>query len=507
MKNLLLALAIFLSATAWGADPATVAQEAKKWRTEHEREILREFVELLAIPNLASDAPDIQRNAVAIRALLEKRGLRTQLLSLGKAPPIVVGDLAAPGARKTIAFYAHYDGQPVDPAKWKSDPWKPAMRDATGQDVDWQEAKKIDPEWRLYARSAGDDKAPIIAMLAALDALRAGGLKPAVNLRFVFEGEEEAGSPHLAQYLEKYPQLLRPDAWMLCDGPVHQSRQMELSFGVRGVVDLELTVYGPVRGLHDGHYGNWVPNPIVRLTHLIDSMRDEDGRILIEGFYDEVKPPTEAERAALQRIPDVEADLRREFQIGATEGGGKHLNELLLQPALNVRGIEAGHVGEKASNTIQPEARASIDFRIVPNETPASVRSLVERHLSAQGYTVVHETPDAAMRLQYPKIVKVDWGAGYPPARTSLDLPFSREIADIMTAAGHPPVRLPTMGGSTPMYLFRQPNDTPVLGLPIANHDDNQHSNDENLRLQNLWDGVEVYAALFTGIGRGRGGP
>jgi len=435
-----------------------------------------------------------------IRAMLEKRGLTAQVLMLGDAPPIVVGDFIAPEAKRTIAFYAHYDGQPVDPSQWKSDPWKPVMRDASGQDVDWQKAASIDPEWRLYARAAGDDKAPIIGMLAALDALRSAGIKPAVNIRFVFEGEEEAGSPHLAQYLEKYPKVLRPDAWVLCDGPVHQSRKMLVFFGARGTTDLELTVYGPVKGLHDGHYGNWVPNPIVRLTHLIDSMRDENGRILIKGFYDDVKSPSQAELAALTKVPGVEEELRREFQIGSTEGENKRLNELLLSPALNVRGIESGHVGGKASNTIQTEARASIDFRLVPNETPESIRQLVERHIEYLGYTIVRKTPDAATRLKHPKIVQVKWGAGYPPARTPLDLPQSREIVDLMKASGHEPVLLPTVGGSIPMYLFQQPNQTPVIGLPIANHDDNQHAADENLRLQNLWDGIEIYAALFAGL-------
>jgi len=305
-------------------DPATmperyaaISQKATTWRKQHEHEILQEFSDLLAIPNLASDKPNIERNATAIRALCEKRGLTTQLLTLEGAPPIVVADLTASEAKRTIAVYAHYDGQPVDATKWKSDPWKPVMRDSAGNDVDWKKPKAIDPEWRLYARSAGDDKAPIIGMLAALDALRASELKPSVNLRFVFEGEEEAGSPHLARYLEKYPKELRPDAWILCDGPVHQSRRAELFFGARGTFDLELTVYGPIKGLHDGHYGNWVPNPIVRLTHLLDSMRDEDGRILIKGFYDNVKSPTAAELAAIAKIPGVQADLRREFQIAA----------------------------------------------------------------------------------------------------------------------------------------------------------------------------------------------
>jgi len=172
--------------TVFAGDPASIARQTNAWRAQHEREILQEFSDLLAIPNLASDAPNIQRNAARIRDLLEKRGLTTQLLSLGEAPPIVVGDLSVPDGKQTIAFYAHYAGQPVDPAKWKSDPWKPVMRDRAGRDIDWGKAKSIDPEWRLYARSAGDDKAPIIGMLAALDALRASGEKPKVNLRFVF---------------------------------------------------------------------------------------------------------------------------------------------------------------------------------------------------------------------------------------------------------------------------------------------------------------------------------
>jgi acetylornithine deacetylase/succinyl-diaminopimelate desuccinylase-like protein len=473
---------------------------AARAATPAKRAILAEFADFLAIPNLSSDAPNIARNAAAIEAMFEKRGAPARLLTLDGAPPIVVVDLPARGATRTIAFYAHYDGQPVDATQWKSAPWTPVMRDAAGNDVAWRDAASINPEWRLYARSSGDDKAPIIAMAAALDAMRDAGRAPAVNLRFVFEGEEEAGSPHLAEYLAKYPDILRPDAWILCDGPVHQSRRMQLVFGARGVVDLELTVYGPVKGLHDGHYGNWVPNPIVRLTHLIDSMRDESGRILIPHFYDDVKPPSAAEQEAIARMPPVEADLKREFGIASTEGDTPSLNELLMRPALNVRGIQSGHVGAQASNTIQTEAQASLDFRLVPDETPESVKKIVERHIVSQGYTIVRTTPDAATRMAHPKIAKLTWGPGYPAARTPLDLPLSRQIITIMTAAGHDPVRVPTLGGSIPMYLFQQPANTPVLILPIANHDDNQHAANENIRLQNLWDGIDVYVALFEGL-------
>ena len=499
MKSALILALAFINASAF-ADPAAVAKQTRAWRAAHEREIMAEFVELLSIPNLAADAPNIQRNAENIRAMCEKRGLAVKLLTIEGAPPVVVANLSVPGSKRTIAFYAHYDGQPVDVSQWKSEPWKPVLRDSNGKEIDWRAAKSIDPESRLFARAAGDDKAPIMAMLAALDALQSAGVKPSVNLRFVFEGEEEAGSPHLADYLKRFPHELRADAWLFCDGPVHQSRRMELVFGARGTIDLELTVYGPIKGLHDGHYGNWVPNPIVRLTHLIDSMRDETGRILIKGFYEEIRSPTAAETEAVSKIPNVEAGLRREFEVASTEGNGKPLNELLMLPGLNLRGIESGHVGAQASNTIPTEARASIDFRLVPNETPESIKPLVERHLEAQGYTIVRQPPDTATRLAKAKIVKVDWGSGYPASRTALDLPFSRELASIMTAAGHEPVLLPTAGGSLPMDLFQQGNSTPVIAFPIANHDDNQHAANENLRLQNLWDGIEVFAAFFSGL-------
>src|ERR1044071_4857277 len=246
------------------ADPATVARNSRTWRASHESEILAEFAEILSIPNLANDMPNIRRNAEAIRTMCEKRGLVVKLLAIEGSPPVVVANLAVPNAKRTIAFYAHYDGQPVNVSEWKSEPWKPVMRDNAGNDVDWGNAKTIDPEWRFFARSAGDDQAPITAMLTALDALRSLGMKPTVNLRFFFEGEEEAGSPHLADYLKKFPETSHADAWVFCYGPVHQSRSMMLVFGARGTVNLDLTVYGPSKGLHDGHYGNWVPNPIVR---------------------------------------------------------------------------------------------------------------------------------------------------------------------------------------------------------------------------------------------------
>ncbi len=477
MKRVL--IPILLSAMpCLAATPEEVTARARAFRVANEASITRDLLGFLAIPNLASDSVNIEKNAQAIQRMFEKRGIGARLLRLEGAPPLVVADFPSRGAARTIAFYAHYDGQPVDPSQWSNPPWQPVIRDG-----------------RVYARSASDDKAPIAAMLAALDAMAASKLAPGVNLKFVFEGEEEAGSPHLGGYLEKFADDLHADVWMLCDGPVHQSRRALLYFGARGVTDAELTVYGPARPLHSGHYGNWAPNPIVTLTHLIDSMRDTDARILIEHFYDDVVPPSDAERSAIARVASFDDSIRTDLALGRTEGGAA-LNEQLLRPALNLRGIAAGNVGQKASNSIPTEARASIDFRLVPNQSPERVQKLVEQHIEKQGFFIVRDGPDAATRLAHPNVVRIRWGSGYPSARTAMDSAIAKRV---MALSGPDTVILPSLGGSIPMYLFTR-GGTPVIGVPIVNHDNNQHGADENLRLQNFWDGIELFARLFAGL-------
>jgi acetylornithine deacetylase/succinyl-diaminopimelate desuccinylase-like protein len=485
------ATALLLSILFASSAGASGSEEARRFRIGNERQILDELLRFLAIPNLASDTANIEKNAAAIVQMFGRRNIEARLLRVEGAPPIVVADVAAPGARTTVAFYAHYDGQPVDASQWTSPPWSPVIRPAGA----------VTPESRIYARSSSDDKSPIVAMLAALDALRAARITPSVNLKFVFEGEEEAGSPHLAEYLEKFKGDLSPDAWILCDGPVHQSRRPLVYFGARGVLSLALTVYGPARVLHSGHYGNWAANPIITLTHLIGSMRDREGRILVNGFYDNVKPLTAIERASVAATASFDDAIRRELALGRTEGS-EPLNELILKPALNVSGIAAGNVGEKASNSIPTEARAAIDFRLVPDLTPERVRKLVESHLTKQGFFIVRGVPDAQTRLAHPNVARVEWGSGYPAARTAMDLPLAKRVVSLVASATkQPPVQLPSLGGSIPMYLFQRGGTIPAVGVPVVNHDNNQHAANENLRVQNFWDGIEIYAELFEGLG------
>jgi acetylornithine deacetylase/succinyl-diaminopimelate desuccinylase-like protein len=429
------------------------------------------------------------------------------LLDNGPYPPAVFAERRTPGATRTVVFYMHYDGQPVTPTQWTTPPWEPVLRTRALEDggtvMPMPAAGPVNGEARLYGRSTSDDKSPIVALLAAMDALDATGRRPSVHVKVFLDGEEEAGSEHVRGILERHRALLAADAWLFADGPVHQSRAPQLVFGVRGVIGAELTVYGPLRALHSGHYGNWAPNPAMRLASLLAAMRTDDGDITIPGYLDDVQPVSDAERAAVARIPDVDPALRRELGLAATEGNNTPSALRIMRPSLDIRGLAAGAVGAEAANAIPTEARASLSFRLVPNQQPARVRQVVEEFLRAQGWHLV--PPGGAtldVRMAHPKVATLTWGDGYPALKTPLDAPVSRALTAVATEAlGQPPVLLPTLGGSLPMHDFADVLRVPLVVVPMVNHDNRQHAADENLRLQNLWDGIELYAALVARLG------
>lgn len=479
-------------------------KEARAWREQHEAEIVREFAQLLEIPNVASDTQNIRRNAAAIVELMTRRGINTRLLESDNAPPVVYGEINTPGATRTLIFYAHYDGQPVEPAKWVGTaPFRAILRNRAiedgGEEIPLPSSgSRCNPEWRLYARSAGDDKTPIIAILQALDAFKANQIKVTSNIKFFFEGEEEAGSPHLEDFIRKYPEQAKGDVWLICDGPVHQNRQQQIYFGARGVTTVDLTVYGPRRELHSGHYGNWAPNPAFMLSKLLASMKDDEGRILIADYYKGIEPLSLVEAQALKDAAENDEELKKELQIGFTEGGGKKLKEQLMLPSLNIRGLSSGSTGATARNVIPSTASASIDIRLVKG---VDYRTAVERlaaHIRKQGWYLTDKEPDSGELLSHPKVMRFMAGTGYNAARTSMELPISKAIVSAIEAARGKTVRMPTLGGSVPLYIFTDNLKTPAIGIPIANHDNNQHSANENIRLQNLWDGIETMAALLS---------
>lgn len=483
-------------------------KQLSSYRENNERKILLEFFELLEMPNYAGNLADIRHNAGHIAEMLDRRGIESRILDIGKGSPAVFGELAAPAANTTVLFYIHYDGQPVVPKNWNTNPYTPAIKtgyEARGGEIVPFEGLDfpIDPEMRIFARSASDDKAPIIALLTAIDALRENGVVPSVNMKFFFHGAEERGSPYLSAMLEQFGGLLAADLMLFLDGPVHQSGRKKLSFGVRGIARFDLTVYGPDRPLHSGHYGNFAPSPIVMLSHLIASMRDEDGRILIDHFYEDVVPPTAIERAAIASLPDIRDPLMQELAIARQESPGMRYQEAILWPALNVKGIRAGEVGDVARNVIVPTATASFGYRLVPEQRLASLKRLTSAHLRSQGYHVVESAPDIAERRAHPKVVRLIWQeTGYPSVRTAIDMPTSQTVIGIMRELGYPPLLVPSSGGSLPIWYFENVLNVPIIMLPIANYDNNQHAENENIRIQNLWDGIEIYGGLIARLGQ-----
>jgi acetylornithine deacetylase/succinyl-diaminopimelate desuccinylase-like protein len=505
-SSLFILLSIALIHSTFSQSPDIL--KIRQFTTQNSDNIIKEFINLLSIPNLAADTINIRKNAALIMEMMNKRGIqKVQLLNptTAGAAPAVYGEVMVPGAKQTLVFYAHYDGQPVNPAQWAKglEPFVPKLFssaiDKGGNNIPFPADGKYQPEWRIYARGASDDKGGVTAILNAYDAIQKTGMKPGFNLKFFFEGEEEAGSTHLNEILEKNTTLLQGDLWIICDGPVHQTGKKQVVFGVRGDAHLDLTVYAAKRPLHSGHYGNWSPNPANMLARLLTSMKDDKGRVTVKGFYDDVIPLTPIERKALQEVPSVDEQMKNELGITEVEMPGVSLSEAITMPSLNINGMQSGNVGKLASNQIPTFATAVIDLRLVLGNDWKRQQQKVIDHIKSQGYFVTDHDPTDEERKKYGKIIRVIPGRdGYNAQRTSMDLPIARNVvAAIKTTTPDQVVIQPTLGGSLPLFLFEQHLKVKTICIPIANHDNNQHAENENIRLKNLFDGIETMAALM----------
>ena len=506
-KSQRFACAMFLASTGTFASEAqfdALRNAVETYNRSHGAAMLRSFRDFLSLPNVSTQQADMVINAQWIIDYITPRGFEAKTVTAGRAPYVIAHRHVDDDA-KTVLIYAHFDGQPARPKNWSSPPFTPTLRDGETT-LDWEQALQgeISPEWRIYARSAGDDKAPIIALMQALDAMAAAQVPVGVNIKLILDGEEEFGSPTLEQILQRHGDELAADLMLFCDGPMHQSRQRQVVFGVRGDTGVTLTTYGPSRPLHSGHYGNWAPHPTDRLIRLLASLKNIDGSIAVSGYLDEVRPISAAERAAIDAMPKIDRALQKELALGSLEGDGERLEALIMRPAIIVKGLQAGGVGAQARNIILPTATASLDLRLVPDQSVEHAREALEAHFVAQGFHLVHDDPSDADRRAYPKVLKVDWSdSGYRAFRTDLNGAEAQELIEIITNYDRkPPLLTPTMGGSLPIYLFEDYLRIPIVILPIANHDNNQHGRDENIRLANLFDAVGLYAAVVSAYGR-----
>lgn len=464
---------------------------------------LPSFLDFLKIPNVAfKPGPHMKANADWAEAAFKARGFVTRQLEDGETPMVFAEfPRAAKGAR-TVLFYAHMDGQAVFPKEWNQpDPFVPVLR-APGPDgtlgdlpIERLTAGPVDPEWRLFARSAADDKAPILMLLAAMDAMKALGETPAIHVKVILDSHEEGGPPTLKDIVAANAELLKADAVVMLDGPMHDTNRPTLVFGHRGGAGFSLTVYGAPEDLHSGHYGNFAPNPAFGLARLMTAMKDADGRVLIPGFYEGVAMDA-ASKAARAAVPDDEAALRARLGIAASEKVGASYQEDMAYPTLNVTEMKAGEPGSRRS-IIPAFATASFDSRTVPGTPPARQLALVKAWVADQGYHLVDGEPTAEERATYPLLASVKGGGGAPALQTPLDAPVGLWAAKALAAEfGETPVRIPIMGGGVPTRPLVDGLKAPILLIPLVNRDNNQHAANENLRMGNYFDGVRSLRAL-----------
>ena len=501
-RRILTLAAVALLTGAAAAQPGVDLRGVGQWVAAHQRELIAELIELLAIPNVAADRKNIRRNATHLQAMLAKRRFSAEVLETD-GNPLVYGELRVPGARRTLLLYIHYDGQPVDARAWKqADPFRPVLRtgriDRGGIDVpDAGSRTSFEADWRLYARSASDDKSPIVALCGAIDALTASGRAPSANLRVILDGEEEAGSPSLVPAIVRYRDKLRADLMVILDGPIHSSGRPTLVYGARGIVTMNVTVFGPKVGVHSGNYGNWVPNPAQRLASLLASMKGDDGRVLVEGFYDGIAALGGQERALLDGVPDDSDAMLKTFGIKEPERAFPKLQDAMQYPTLNVRGLSSAHIGAGARTIIPNRATAAIDVRLVKETRGEDLVAKIRAHVRRQGYHLVDSEPDDATRAAHGRIAQVSAERATNAFRTSPSDPQARAIAAALERAfGQPPVQLRTLGGTVPIAPFIDALGFPAVLVPTVNFDNNQHEENENLRLGNFFQAIEIIAAI-----------
>ena len=415
--------AVFAATALFLASPAAFAGSRAADAVRYSQQNFAEFLDLLGIENVPDEPRNMQRNADFLEDSLRRRGFTIERIDNAAGRPLLVAELpASRRAAVTMLFYMHFDGQPVLPEDWSQpDPFEPVVkrRDEQGK---WQVVgrerlmtKPLDPELRVFARSASDDKAPIMMLLTALDMLKAESKLPSVHVRVLLDPEEEISSPHLAASVKSRHSLFAADALVVLDGPVHGSGKPTIVFGNRGITQATLKVFGPRSPLHSGHYGNYIPNPAQRLAALLASMKGDDGRVTIDGYYDGVELTT-TDRASLASADDDETALLKRTGVARAERVGESYQESLQYPSLNVRGMASAGVGPKAANIVPSEAVAELDLRTTPETDGRRLYALIRRHIEKRGYHLVDEAPTDEERVRYDKLASFSTrlGAGRP---------------------------------------------------------------------------------------------
>lgn len=457
---------------------------------------------MLSLPNDAHFPQDIEKNVQWCEQAFAKRGFTTQRLNTPTVP-LLLAERSVKNAPKTVLIYLQIDGQPVNPSQWQQEsPWKPTLKekDAAGNwnIIPYESLNEgFNPDWRIFARATSDAKGPAMAFLAALDAAQAIKVLPNYNMKVIMDFEEELGSPNLPPAVLKYKNELAAELLIIYDGPRHVSNQPTLSFGARGICEITLTTFGPRVPVHSGNYGNYTPNPAMRLARLLASMKDDNGRVTIPTFYDGISL-TEEEKKILKQVPDNETEIRNFLGIAKADNIGDNFQESLQYPTLNIRGLDALFIGKEVRTLIPATATAEIDIRLVPGSDPDRLIGLVKKHVQDQGYYVIDREPTEVERMEHEKIASFKSNFAYAAFQTS----FSSEPGvwlnkAMIKAFGKEPIKIRMMGGSIPISPFVTTLNIPAVSVPTVNADNNQHAENENIRVGNYVDAVKTFLAIL----------
>lgn len=508
MRISVLTVLLLVAALAGGlvqesrAEPMPVA-EIRERVDAHYRDSLELYREFLSLPNDAMFASDILKLVEWMEPQFEARGFEVRRIPT-KGSPLLFAERKTAGADRTLLIYLQSDGQPVDRSAWfQEDPFQPVLKAQAGDGewgaIPWSSLDgDIDPDWRVFARSASDSKGPMTQFLVAMDILNEGEHEFDFNIKVIIDTEEEMGSPNLPPVVVDSRELLAADMLLIFDGPPHASNKPTVKFGARGIVTVTLTTYGPRVPQHSGHYGNYAPNPAFHLSRMLSSMKDGNGRVVIPGYYDGVELSDEL-RQVLAAVPDDEKAIRADLGIAHADVIGSNLQESVQYPSLNIRGMSSGWVGSESRTIVPATATAEIDVRLVKESDPDRLVGLIRKHIEDMGYYVIDRPPSEAERQEQSGIVTLTSEFSYAAYRSGFNESAGRLArAGLSHLYGEEPILIRTSGGSIPISPFVETLGIPAASVPTVNIDNNQHSPNENIRLGNFKEGIAMLVSVLS---------
>ena len=468
---------------------------------------LDEFIEFLSYPNDANYKSDIYKLMDWTENKFKSLDFKINRLDT-ETIPLMLASKHISDDYKTVLIYMHLDGQPVDLSKWNQEnPFIPVYKlkeDEKFVDYDSNKIANIDYETleekdiRIFARASSDAKGPVMMLIQAMKFMNSKNIDNKFNLKLIMDFEEEKGSPSLPDAVKKHSTILKSDALLIFDGPQHESDLPTLNFGNRGISSITLKTYGPVVPQHSGHFGNYAPNPVFRMSNILSSMKDENGIVKIKGYYDGITISDQVKKY-LDNVPDNEDSMLNKMQFKKPESVGSSYQEAIQFPSLNVRGIRAGWVEDEVRTIVPSECIAEIDVRLVIESDGYRLHDLIKKHIEDLGYVVLDHEPSKEERMKYEKIVKFNSTVSYPAFRTDIDSDLGNWLSETLTRTfGVEPVLRRTSGGSVPISPFVNVLNIPAVGVPTVNKDNNQHSPNENIKLINYIKGIESFVGILS---------